>query len=320
MASASLQKMKSSVPAPVLNKNMNRWYLGTVFLLGMILLGFISGRATGTLALSLSAMSVIAACALWCIHLKSEDSSGLWAYLIPVLLACQLLLLLSRQMDPGSRWFEALGCGLFVYAMIWVSAIYERTPGLQSVATLALLLSVGVLAKPPLAVACALLSVLFFFRSTRRFGGFFGSALLLFTPMVLCAAAIVGINFLTAGALHAAIPQVIAVPSLKGTQDPFWPFFIREAPILCFPLAVMLARVFERKSGISDLSYFMVTAFAFVAGMAWWTPEILSALDIRIIVCAGAACLLALNPAKSVLCRAIVLTGALVPLVMLIRV
>jgi hypothetical protein len=315
MASASSLKTKSYAPAPQFNRELKRWVSGTILLLMLVSFGFVSKYATGALAASAAVLSVSAACALWCLHLGSGVLRWYWTCSLSVLVACQVLPeILQQSAIPGLAWFDALGCGLFVYAMVWVSAMHEREPGLQAVATLALLLSLGVLSKPALAIACALLSTVLFFGNRRRFGGILGSAMLVFTPTVLCSVAIVAVNFLTAGTINGAISHRMGIPALKSMSKQGLPLLTQVAPALWFSLAVLSSRSVERKSGIPDLSYFLVIAFAATAGIASWMPDVLSAIDIRMIVYAGAACLLALNPPQKLSCRVIVLVGASVPL------
>jgi hypothetical protein len=320
MASVSSLKTKSYAPALRFNRDRKRWYSGTILLLMLVSFGFVSRYTTGAMATSAAALSVSAAYALWYLHLGSGVLRWYWTCPLSVLMACQVLpAILQQPAIPGLVWFEALGCGLFVYAMIWVAAMHEREPGLQPVATLALLLSLGVLSKPALAIACALLSVVLFFGSRRRFGGILGSTLLLFTPTVLCSVAIVAVNILTSGAIDGAISHPMEIPALQSMSKMGVPLLLQAAPALWFALAVLSSRSVERKSGIPDLSYFLVIAFAATAGIARWMPDPLSAIDIRMILYAGAACLLALNPPEKLFCRVIVLVGACVPLLSQLR-
>jgi hypothetical protein len=93
--------------------------------------------------------------ALWWMHLEMVGMRRLWG----MAAASILLLLLAgpwlRETENLRAWLGTLGCGLFVYAMIWVYAAHEREPGLQPLATAALVLSIGVLAKPAVVAGCA---------------------------------------------------------------------------------------------------------------------------------------------------------------------
>lgn len=308
--------MKSFVPGLPSAKGLNHWRSGALFLLVLALLGLVSRYAgTGSSAKAMAVLPVAAACFLWCLHLKTGALRWYWSYPLTVLLACQLLPPILRQSTiPVSAWLSALGCGLFVYAMLWVSAMHEGEPGLRPLATLALLLSIGVLAKPAVAVACALLSVLFFFRSRSRFGGILGSALLLLTPVVLCALAFLVLNLLTTGVIHGAIFHTAGMFKTQSMGKLDLLLLIQESPALWFSLVVLLSRAFERKTGVSDVSYFMLIASLSTAGVAHWMPNALSQIDIQMIVYAGAACLLALAPPRKAFCLMLVLAGAFVPL------
>ena len=119
----------------------------------------------------------------------------------------------------------------------------------------------------------------------------------------------VAVNYLTSGAANG----VISHSSKKYVQfgDPF---AHPVSPALWFSLAVFISRAVEHKAGISDLSYLLIVAFTATAGVASWMPEALATNDILMIVYAGAACLLALNPPQKFLCRVIVFLGACIPL------
>jgi hypothetical protein len=262
-----------------------------------------------------SVLSCTAACALLSLHLEAKSYPWYWRYPVVALLGYSVLLPIAENPGiPASAWFAALGSGLFVYCMLWVSAVYVCEPGLQPLATLALLLSIGILAKPALAIACALLSILFFFHTRRKFGGITGYVFLLFTPAILCTLAYFTLNFLITGSPQEAVAHN-GIFSVTGWTERFdWQLMAREYSVILFPLGVLLVRLLESRAGASDISYLMLLAFLTTVGVAHWMPQALSALDIRIIVYAGAACLLALAPPQKTLCRALVLLCACVAL------
>lgn len=182
----------------------------------------------------------------------------------------------------------------------------------------ALLLSIGVLAKPAVAISCALLSVLSFFRSRSRFGGFLNSTLLLITPAMLCALAFLALNLLTTRATHGAISYATVLYPTQSMGKLDMTLLVQESQSLWFSLVVLLSRVFERKTGVFDVYYFILIAFLSTAGVAHWMPNALSQIDIHMIIYAGAACLLALAPPRKICCLLLVLVGTAVPLLKLI--
>jgi hypothetical protein len=320
MASANLPDANSSAPLPLSSRALNRWHFGILLLLTLASLLLVSKHDWtdfSTRAIAVLCMAV--ACLLWCFHLSAGMLCRNHAYPLAALLACQLILpSIYSSAIPASAWLGALGCGIFVYAMLWVAAVHECEPGLQPLATIALLLSIGVLAKPAVAIACAILSALSFFRSRRKFGGFLNSTLLLITPAMLCAFAFLALKALTTTAFRGTFPQAMTGHLSQNSGPLDLSMLIQESQSLWFSLAVLLSRFFERKTGISDVSYFILIAFLSTAGAAHWMPSALSQIDIQLIVYAGAACLLALSPPKRTYCLVLLYTGAAIPLLKLI--
>ena len=300
-----------------LHRVSSRWYWTGALLLTLALLGWISRYSgAGRSSAVLIAFSVITACTLWCLHLEVRSLRWYWRYPLAVLLACNLFLpALQQSRFEAFNWFGAFGCGLFVYFMLWTAAVHENEPGLQPLATLALLFSIGILTKPAVAISCALLSTVAFFRTNRKFGGIIGSVLLLFTPAILCALAFMILSFLGSEVVHGAVPSIIGVEGENGPGFHNWSLLLKESPILWFPLGILLARIFERKAGISDISYFALIGFLTTVGVANWMPNALTTFDLRMIIYVGAACLLAMAPPEKVVCNALVLSGAAMALV-----
>ena len=304
--------MKSYEPTPQPSKTLKRWYDGISLLLSLVLFGFLSEFIGGWLSVCAALLSMLAAYGLWHLHLRSSGLPRIWTAALPALLAFQMLLTVLRHLDiRSSIWFAALGCGLFVYALVWVTSMHERNAGLQAIATIALLLTLGVISKPALAMACLLVSFGLFIANRRRFGGLLGSALLFFTPTMLCFAAIALVNFLMAGALFSHLD---GNPAQKIMPNSGWPLIFQIAPSLWFAFSVLLARSGERRIGIPDFSFLLTIVFASTAGIASWMPDPLSAADIMLIVYAGTACLLSVAPPQKLPWRLIVLAAACIPL------
>jgi hypothetical protein len=209
----------------------------------------------------------------------------------------------------------AVGCAVFVYVMLWVSDVHEVEPGLRPLATIALLLSIGVLTKPAVAISCLLLSLVTFIGGRRRFGGLVSYCLLLFTPAALCLLMLLTLNMLAPGTLHGAIPNITILHISEGHCSRPLDFSVlsSESTVLCFALAVLLARLVGRKSNILDFGFFVILVFLTTAGMAQWMPQALSTTEIRMIVYAASACLLALAPPQKALPRVMVLAGLSLP-------
>ncbi len=313
MASASLLRVRSFEPAPQSSNTLRRWYAGSALLLSASLFGFGTRYVTGGIAVAAVMLSIAAALGLWLLHMRSGGLRWIWAGAYSFLIAGQLLSTILRHLDiPGFTWFAALGCGAFVYALVWVASMHEQNAGLQAIATIALLLSLGVVSKPALAIACLLISGGLFIANRRSFGGFLGSALLFFTPTLLCFAAILVVNFLTSGTL---ISHIANDPTHKSIPNSGLPLLSQAAPMLWFALCVLLVRACERKVGIPDFSYILTLVFASTVGIAPWMPDALSGVDILLIGYTGSACLLALKPPQKAVGRIAVLIGASLPLI-----
>ena len=320
MASANLPEVKSFEPPHP--RGLKHWFSGGLFLLTLAALFLTCSYGwSDNLAKALVVLSLGISGFLWFWHLRAGSLSGYWSCPLAALLICQLALpILYAPVFPAAAWFGAIGCGLFVYALLWVSAMHEGDPGLRPLATIALLLSIGVLAKPAVAISCALLSILFLFRSRGRFGGFANSILLLITPAMRCALAFLTVNFLVARDTHGAIFQSTLSYPVQSEGTIGLDLLSREAPFLWFPIAVLLSRLFERKTGMVDCSYFMLVSFLSTVGMAHWMPSALTPMDIHMIVYAGAACLLAMAPPKRAGLPLFILSGMAAPLLKLIPV
>jgi hypothetical protein len=226
--------------------------------------------------------------------------------------ASLLLLLLAgpwlRETENLRSWLGALGCGLFVYAMIWVYAAHEREPGLQPLATAALVLSIGVMAKPAVVAGCVSLSLVLFIDQRRHVGGWWRSLLLLLTPVFLCAGLLAILNSLWAGGLTNLMWDA-RVPGGMGAT--LWSFtgFAGEAHLLCVPLALLVSELLEGKARRTVLAYLFLIMFVGAIGTAAWMPYPLSLADLTMVVVAGGCALLALNPPRHWFCRLVAIAG-----------
>jgi hypothetical protein len=158
MASVSTPDVKSSTQALLPGRGLGYWRYGATFLLALLLLGLISRYAGGgSFAIAIAVVAAVAACGLWCLHMKTGRLGLSWSCSLAALLACQLLLpIFLPSAIPVSVWLGALGSGLFVYILLWLSAVYESEPGLQPLATYggaACLLALA----PPKKIYCLLL-------------------------------------------------------------------------------------------------------------------------------------------------------------------
>jgi hypothetical protein len=192
--------------------------------------------------------------------------------------------------------------------MLWVFELHDRDAGLRSLATAALLLSIGILAKPPLLICCALLALAVFYDDHRPADGIVNSLLLLLTPVLLCTLAVFLLRALAAEGL---VPVDWTIGRAHLDAAPLHlSLLARQIPALAFCASVLAARWLMRKTGSSDLAIVIMLIFLPTFGMARWMPMPLSLLDVSMIVSWGAACLMALDPPIPLLPRLVALAGA----------
>jgi len=218
--------------------------------------------------------------ALWCLHLEWSGVSRAASATALALLAWQL-----HSAPRSLHDSAALGGGLFVYLVVWVFASYDRQPGLQAMATAALLLSAGIQAKPAIAISCAVLSLALFLAHVRSTANPLGLGLLLFTPALLCGLAVLGFGFLNANTLAAA--PVFPHPAVAAPDGAhIWRY------LFFFPLAVIAFRLIRRRFGGPDLAYLAMLSTGSVICRIEWPPGALGPADLFFIAAGGAAALM----------------------------
>src|SRR5271165_1620717 len=298
MASASTRAPSLSEP-PRSNSTAGRRPVTALLacLLVMAVLPWAYGRMGARWSTSLAVVLMLAACGFWHFHLQMAGLPRDWSRLFGVLLGGAWVLTLLRHSGRSLlAWVSALGCGVFVYDMLWVFKMHEREVGLRPIATAALVLSIGVLAKPAVLMVCVALSLLLLFDERRSFGGVLESALLLFTPVALCVSFLFALNVLSAGSFARIpwiTPQATAAAPLRVTS------FAHELWAAWFGLAALVSRLITGKADTSDLAYLCLALLLPTLGVASRMPDPISVLDLSVVLGAGAACLVALDPPRS---------------------
>ncbi len=228
------------------------------------------------------AAALCASLTLWHLHLERSSVGRAVSWAAMALLAWQV------HSAPHSLYDSAaLGGGLFVYLTVWVLAAYDRQPGLQSLAGAALLLSAGVLAKPAIAISCAVLSLALFLAHVRSNSNRFGFGLLLFTPALLCSMGALAFGLVSAGTLRASPPFFPHLsPGAPGNTH-IWRY------LFFVPLAVIAFRLIRRRFRGPDLAYLAMLAMGSVICRAQWPQGALGLEDLFFIAAGGAAALLA---------------------------
>ncbi len=310
MGSVSAPKPNLSVRSPSTSRIYRRQIVVLVAILMLFVVAFSGRHAMGPdFDLVMTGVLIVISSSLWFLHLQSVGMPQSWNILFSTFLAGQSVVwLCSHPVSEIAAWQRALGCAAFAYAMLWVFELHESESGLRSLATAALLLSIGILAKPPLLICCALLTVAVFFDDRRQRGGLLYSALLLLTPVFLCTIGVVVLRALA----------VEGLARLDWTIDPSRfdaaPLHLHslpwQLPALPFCGAVLAIRLFSRKSGSADLAFLLLLVVLPTLGMAPWMPRPMLPLDITMTMKWGAACLLTLNPPSSTFPRLVALVSA----------
>lgn len=318
MASASSQMQKSRTPARSAQDTGWVRLLGIVVSL-LICTSFVQHLyptdITTTTLLFFMAASLAAA---WCVHLRDGGLPHGWSLTLGVL-AIGIVMAEFQHIFMGGlgACWSAMGSGLFVYLMVWIFGMHEREKGLQALATAALALSVGILARPPVILGCVLLSVILFVDERRSWGSSFSSLLLLITPVLLCAVLLGFLNFFWRdGVLHTLwnYGNLRTGAAVDG-DNRFSALLIRETATFIFVIGVLAARLLERRAGKADLALVFMVLTLSTVGVRAWMPGRLSVDDVRLVLTCGGASLLALKPPTHLPERLLVTTTSLVAMV-----
>ncbi len=225
---------------------------------------------------------------LWCLMLERRGVSRAVTAPALALLAWQL------HSAPVSLYDSAaLAGGIFVYLVVWVLAAYERRPGLQAMASAALLLSAGVQARSGIAIACAILSLALFLLHVRANAHPVGFGLLLFTPALLCALGASLFALLNTRVLSASTLNANPLRPLGGAvvADPahIWRY------LFFFPLAVISLRIARRQFRGPDIAYLAMLSIGSALCLLHWPRDAMDLGDLFFAAAGGAAALLAVG-------------------------
>lgn len=250
--------------------------------------------------------------ALWCLHLRISGLSACW----PAFFSGSLFSLWRGQCAAFSSsnwatWFSSLGCGVFVYAVLCVLSAYEQKRGLQPLATIALVLAIGVVAKPPVIVGCILVSLMIFIDERLRTEGLLSPLLLLFTPIGLCGVSLGIMNHFSSGGFFLAEWNWNLTESALDLHTV--ELLHVGSGTLLFLLAVLGVRLLEKKAGTPDLGLVILYLFLGLVGTMRGIPGRLSVEDLRLILTCGGCALLGVAPPTRLSARVAVCLAAMVP-------
>lgn len=319
MESASSQPLRSHEPNP-LHEHQTFWvWFACLGALGIGATATLHALNLGNWTHSAATWSMAGALvAFWSLHLRVSGLPPLWVGLFT---ACMLVVWRRQSVAilavGWTNWWSALGCAVFVYAMLCVLSTHERERGLQPLATTALILAIGVLARPPVIMGCILVSLLILFGEYRNERRPLSSMLLLFTPVCLCWITLSFMNhFSSTGLLPVEwrwnTSAVTAGPPFDALSEVA---FRQVAPTLILMLAILAVRLLEEKIGKPDLAFLFLSLFLGTVGTIQVMPGRLSGDDVQLILTGGCCALIALDPPARLLARLLVCSAAIGPFV-----
>ena len=229
--------------------------LGAALLFSVICLAGIQQHSALDLATGRKLVSLICLLLVWHLHLARSSSRWLISTVAVSVTAWEV----STRLDRLNSSFQ-FDAAILAYLAVWTFAAHQRKPGLQPVATLALVTCAAVLASPTVAVGCLILALgSFALHRHQALGGRFGFALLLFTPATLCTLAIFLLGLLGAG-------NLVAYPLSEqlGMHPSVVPFSIASALSgeLLVPAVILAARLVSRRAGASDVLFLLMMVAA----------------------------------------------------------
>ena len=239
---------------------------------------------------------------LWCYHLQMAALSAFWSNLLAALVTVELLLpLLHGQQIPSQFLLGTLCSCLLLYLLMKTLGGAISHPGLQEVASSALVLAIAFYSRPVVAVGSALLSVILWLRCLTRYGGALKSALLIYMPAAVGFLTIVVMHKLTPGVYAGALSTMHTLSDGRALAAETVAGSLREMfPALVFAACAVLTRIIEQCAGYGDLAYLAMLLFLVACLCLGTFPRFMNVLDMRMILYAGAMSLLAMAPPRRV--------------------
>lgn len=295
MGSASSPTLRSCEPTRPTPSTSLGWMIGC---LGSLAVALMVGTQPGAGLPAISVWVLVLFCLFWKQGLDSAGLPRAGTLFLSLLLAWELVVpVLQTRLPSASVWPSALGCYLLSYLMIWTVSAQNSDLRLQALASAALLLSAIVFAKPAVLASAIFLSVVLLLLCRKIYGGVLESALLIFTPAVLCV--------LTLLLLHSLAPEITSEPLsqlgklwLRDVSTPRFTSGLTTDILsaLGFMFAVLSYRMFERRVGLADLALSGLLLFL-VLSIALGSTES-TAIDIRMTAYGGGMCLVSNAPPR----------------------
>lgn len=302
MASAGSPSPRSYGPARRASWGWFGWQAwGIVVCLGWIVLDTTERHGRSHILIPLVAGLFLA----WELHLESSCLSPSWSVALAIAVASQWVI--QSPMVPELQL--KLASGVLLYLMLWALSSEHTSHGLQSIATMALLLSLSLFTSAGCLFSALFLTLVALVNSRGRFGRYSETALLLFTPAALCL--LVGI------ALHALSIATLPFPLSRLTFRSLllWRYTLpNQIPVeLVSPIMIAFAALFSRmldsRTDVVDLSYLVLLAAHSSRILAKPNMDAAGLADFQIVILAGAMCLLAVGPPRRLISRLLVMVA-----------
>ena len=255
-------------------------------------------------------------CTAWQSHLERASLPWKWSGPLAVLVTALVLsITLHIPAHPARLRAGALLSGLLLYAMIWALAGQNSRRGLQALASVALLMPFALFTRPPILLAALFLVFLAMFGCGRKYGGYLQSALLVFTPVVLCIVVALALRHLAIATVRFPLWRLHLFSSSSWHFAPLDGLrLLPMAPILVLAFAVLLIRAVKGKSGAADFAYLALLICMLAGVLLHPTGEARATSEIEIAICAGGMSLISVAPPRRWPFRALMFLVSLIAL------
>jgi hypothetical protein len=247
-----------------------------------LLLGWFAAAPLGPSLASCSWGTVVAVLMiLWHFHMRGARVPRVTAVAAMAVLALEL-----RLFAGEFRLFTTMWAAVFVYLMVWTLAADKGETDLQCVAAAALLLSIGVLTTPLVALTSAALSCVFLLVRIRPRAEAVGFGLLLFTPAALCGMGGGVLRLLHVGPAHGLTTAPTAYSKIQLPD------------MAALPAFALAYRLRQRSWCATDAAYAALAVFAGAAAHYNWFAGAIAGQDLLLIAAGGAPALFSVLPAR----------------------
>jgi hypothetical protein len=239
---------------------------------------------------------LVLACLLWTTHLRLQGLGLIARWIVAAIMAVGCWVQPLGE-DGASSWVRPAVAALIAYVLVCSLDLRPGAGDLQGVASVALVLPLGILAGTQVLAACALLSLLVLFDRRELAGGAGGLSLLLFTPLITCVPLAIWLKTLSGN------KPFIEPISFNFPRDLDLGIVIPSSPQEAWPLllllSILLVRLLWGRSGRPDLCALLLPVAALLFQKVITSGNVGEAREWKAMSISGAASLLAISCADS---------------------